>query len=271
MIQGNLYETNKAVIKDIITETPLIKTFKLELEEPLEFRTGQFIQLTVPGIGEGPFTPSSRPGKTKSIEVTIMKAGVATGVLHKMKTGETLAIRGPYGNGFPVDKLRDRELLIIGGGCGMAPLRTLLYEIMDNKDRYPRVIYLYGCKTAEDILYKNDHDSWAEQMEVHRTVDTADENWKDEVGVVTKLLKKIKFNKKKCVAVTVGPPIMMKFATIELEKMGISPDRIFLSLEKNMTCGFGKCRHCLVGKYYVCKDGPVFAFSEVKDIPEVWD
>ncbi|MFC2092143.1 FAD/NAD(P)-binding protein [Elusimicrobiota bacterium] len=271
MINKNPYDTIKAQIKEIITETPVIKTFKLELEEPIEFSTGQFVQLTVPGIGECPFTPSSRPGRTNNIDMTIMKVGVSTEALHNKEVGDTVAVRGPYGNGFPVEKLRNRELLIVGGGCGLAPLRTLLFEILDNKDKYPRVLFLYGCKTSADMLYKNSFGDWKKEMELYRTVDNADSDWEEEEGVVTKLFEKVKVDTSQCVAVTVGPPIMMKFATIELEKMGISPDRIYVSLEKNMTCGFGKCRHCIVGNYYVCKDGPVFTYEQVKDIPGVWD
>lgn len=271
MADKNPYDVIKAQIKEIITDAPTVKTFKLELEEPLEFATGQFIQLTVPGVGECPFTPSSKPGKGRNIDVTVMKVGTATEVLHNKKVGDMLAVRGPYGKGFPVDKLRNRELLIIGGGCGLAPLRTLIYEILDNKKHYPRVIFLYGCRTPEDILYKDSFGGWKNEMEMYRTVDNATPDWKEDEGVVTTLLEKVKFDKENCVAVTVGPPVMMKFAVMELEKLGISADRIFVSLEKNMTCGFGKCRHCIVGGYYVCKDGPVFLYRDVKDIPGVWD
>ncbi|MFH1415285.1 MAG: FAD/NAD(P)-binding protein [Elusimicrobiota bacterium] len=271
MTEKPLYEPIVAKITRVDTETPNIKTFALELEEPIDFATGQFIQLTVPGIGEAPFTPSSRPGKTKNIEITVMEVGVATKVLHSKKAGDMLAVRGPYGNGFPVEKLRNRELLIIGGGCGLAPLRTLIYEIIDNRNHYPRVVFLYGCRSSKDILYKGSFGRWDGDMETYRTVDEGDTDWKEDTGVVTKLLSKVKIDVKTCAVVAVGPPVMMKYATIELKKMGISDDRIYVSLEKNMTCGFGKCRHCMVGKYYVCKDGPVFAYSDVKDIPDVWD
>jgi NAD(P)H-flavin reductase len=271
MTDKSLYEPIKGVIREVVAETPSIKTFKLDLDEPIEFKTGQFVQFTVPGIGEGPFTPSSRPGKTKDIDMTIMNVGVATNALHQMGPGAEVAVRGPYGNGFPVEDLRNRELLIVGGGCGLAPLRTLIYEILDNKEHYPRVLFLYGCRTAEDILYKSSFSGWKENMEMHRTVDQSDDNWNESEGVVTKLLAGINVDTEKCIAVTVGPPIMMKFAAMELEKMGISADRIILSLEKNMTCGFGKCRHCLVGPYYVCKDGPVFTYEQVKGLADLWE
>ena len=260
-----------AKIIQVIPETPNIKTFVLELDREMEFDTGQFVQLTVPGLGECPFTPSSKPGRTKKMEITVMKAGVATGALHEKKIGQILYVRGPYGNGFPLDKLRDRELLIVGGGCGMAPLRSLLHEILSDRDRYPRVLMLYGCKTPQDLLYKENFPGWEEEFELHKSADEAPPSWEGHVGLVTELFKNIKVDTKKCVAVVVGPPVMMKFAAMELSKMGVSDDRIIVSLEKNMTCGFGKCRHCLVGPFYVCKDGPVFEYGQVKDLPDVWD
>lgn len=270
-MNNNPYKPVRAKIKDIVEETPTIKTFKLELDEPIEFATGQFIQLTVPGVGECPFTPSSKPGKTENIDVTVMKVGTATEVLHKKRKGEYLGVRGPYGNGFPVEELKNRELLIVGGGCGMAPLRSLLHEILGNKNEFPRVVFLYGCKTPEDVLYKDRFENWKKQFEIHRTVDKATSDWEENEGLVTTLFERIDVDEKKCAAVVLGPPIMMKFACMELEKKGISADRIIVSLEKNMTCGFGKCRHCLVGPYYVCKDGPVFKYSQVKGIPDLWD
>jgi NAD(P)H-flavin reductase len=271
MVQNNPYKPVKAEIKEVITETPTIKTFRLELEKPLEFATGQFVQLTFPGSGECPFTPSSKPGKGKNIDVTAMRVGTATEVLHTMEAGDMLGVRGPYGNGFPLDILRNKELLIVGGGCGMAPLRSLFLEILGDRKNYPRVVVLYGCRTPQEVLYKKTFGDWKSEMEVHRTVDTAAPEWEEGVGVVTTLFEKIAFDAKKCVAVVVGPPVMMKFATIELEKRGVSDDRIIVSLEKNMTCGFGKCRHCITGHYYVCKDGPVFLYRDVKNIPDLWE
>lgn len=267
----NPYEPVKAVIVEVITETPTIKTFKIKMEEPLKFTTGQFIQLTVPGIGECPFTPSSKPGNTNEIDVTVMKAGVATEVLHTMKKGDMVAVRGPYGKGFPLEKFKNRELVIIGGGCGIAPLRSLIFEILDDRNNYPRVILLYGCKTPGDVIYKESFGGWGSHFEMHRTVDSATGDWNEGEGVITTQFKNINIDIKTCAVVVVGPPVMMKFAAIELEKMGISDDRIYVSLEKNMTCGFGKCRHCLVGGYYVCKDGPVFAYKDIRNIQGVWD
>lgn len=267
----NPYSPLKAEIKEVIQETPNIKTFVLELEKEMEFATGQFVQLTVPGLGECPFTPSSKPGRTRNMEITVMKTGTATAALHEKKAGEILYVRGPYGNGFPVDKLRDREVLIVGGGCGMAPLRSLIHEILSDRNRYPRVLMLYGCKTPQDQLYKKNFAGWEDEFELHKSADEAPSSWDGHVGLVTELFENIDIDTKKCTAVVVGPPVMMKFATMELSKMGISDDRIIVSLEKNMTCGFGKCRHCLVGPYYVCKDGPVFEYAQVKGLPDVWD
>ncbi|MGM0441480.1 MAG: FAD/NAD(P)-binding protein [Elusimicrobiota bacterium] len=271
MIRENPYKPVKAEITKIIPETPNIKTFKLKLAEPLEFSTGQFIQLTVPGIGEAPFTPSSQPGKHKNIDVTVMKVGAATEKLHDKQVGEILGVRGPYGNGFPVDRLQNRELLIVGGGCGIAPLRSLIYEILGDRNKYPKVHLLYGCKSPRDVIYKDTYDDWSDEFIMHRTVDEPDESWEEDEGVVTTLFDKVDVDTDNCLAVVVGPPVMMKFGCMELEEMGITADRIIISLEKNMTCGFGKCRHCLVGPYYVCKDGPVFTYDTVKGLPGLWD
>ncbi len=268
---ANPYKIIKAKVAQVSDETPSIKTFSLELEEELGFSTGQFIQLTVPGIGEAPFTPSSKSGVSKKMDVTVMNVGVATGELHKKKKGALLAVRGPYGNGFPVEKLRDRELIIVGGGCGIAPLRSLIHEILSDRTRYPKVTLLYGCRSPQDIIYKESYDNWQQQFELHRTVDKAHSGWDENEGVVTDLFERIDVDTKTCAAVVVGPPVMMKFSVKGLEEMGISGDRIYVSLEKNMTCGFGKCRHCMVGPYYVCKDGPVFEYSRVKGVPGVWD
>ncbi len=271
MKNKNPYAPVKAKITKVINETPNIKTFKLNLEEPFKFSAGQFIQLTVPGIGEAPFTPSSEPGAHKNIDVTVMNVGTATEELHNKKIGDMLGVRGPYGNGFPVNSFQNKELLIVGGGCGIAPLRSLIYEILKDRNKYPKVHLLYGCKSPKDVIYKDTHNDWADEFIMHRTVDEPDETWKEDEGVVTTLFDKVDVDTENCLAVVVGPPVMMKFGAMELEEMGISGDRIIISLEKNMTCGFGKCRHCLVGPYYVCKDGPVFNYSEVKGLLGLWD
>lgn len=273
MLNGkNIYKPLRAKLTEVIEESPLIKTFVLIPEEKFSFNTGQFIELAVDGIGEAPFTPSSSPLISDRMEVTVMKTGYVTEYMHNLKPGAYMGIRGPYGRGYPVEKFLGKEVLILGGGCGLAPIRSLLYALENVKDNLQRVILCYGSKTPADCIYKplfNRLNS-IEKFEALRSVDKSDESWDGPVGVVTNLLSKIRINVKQSVAVVCGPPVMMKFGTIRLLEMGYSDDQIYLSMEKNMSCGLGKCGHCMMGKYFVCKDGPVFTYGEIKDQPEIW-
>ena len=269
----NPYLSVKAKISEVIEETSNIKTFVLNPEEEIPFVTGQFVEITVPSVGEAPFTPSSSPYDKSRIDVTVMNAGEVTSRLHQMKAGETVGIRGPYGKGYPLDKMYGREVLILGGGVGMAPLRSFLLSLLKESDKFKRIILCYGAKTPQDIVYKKEFNDWIKDknLEVHRSVDKADERWKETEGVVTVLLDKVKVDLKNSVAVVCGPPIMMKFGTFKLLELKHKPENIYLSMEKNMSCGIGKCGHCALGRFFVCKDGPVFAYDAIKDIPEIWD
>lgn len=268
----NIYKPIRAKLTEVIDESPLIKTFVLIPEEEFSFKTGQFIELSVDGIGEAPFTPSSSPLVTEKLEVTVMKTGYVTELMHKMKPGEFMGIRGPYGRGYPVERFYGKEVLILGGGCGLAPIRSLLYTLESINDKLEKVILCYGSKTPSDCIYKPlfTRLNKIEKFEAHRTVDKPDEEWNESVGVVTSLLNMIKINIEKSVAVVCGPPVMMKFGTIRLLEMGYSDDQIYLSMEKNMSCGLGKCGHCMMGEFFVCKDGPVFTYDEIKHNPEIW-
>jgi len=268
----NIYKPIEAVIEKVITETPNIKTFVLKPKESFSFATGQFIELTVPGAGEAPFTPSSSPYETKRIEVTIMNVGRITAKLHSMKAGEVVGIRGPYGKGYPVKSFYGKEVLILGGGVGMAPLRSFLLTLLKDSDRFENIFLCYGSKTPQDVVYKDSFPKWKRfrKLQILRSVDKADNSWKETEGLVTVLLDKVKVNKKNSVAIVCGPPVMMKFGTFKLLEIGYKPEQIYLSMERNMSCGLGKCGHCGLGKYYTCKDGPVFTYDQIQDIPEVW-
>jgi NAD(P)H-flavin reductase len=269
----NIYKPIKAKLLKIITESPTIKTFVMEPEQDFSFKTGEFIELTVDGIGEAPFTPSSSPLETKQIEVTVMKTGYVTEYMHHMKAGETLGIRGPFGRGYPIEEFFDKEVLILGGGCGFAPIRSLLYSLVAISARLRKVTLCYGSKTPDECIYKHYVDQLRNipKFEVLRTVDVPDETWTESVGVATVLLDKVKVDIKNSIAVCCGPPIMMKFGTIRLLELGYKDDQIYLSMEKNMSCGLGKCGHCMMGKYFVCKDGPVFTYKELKNTPSIWE
>ncbi|MFH1269943.1 MAG: FAD/NAD(P)-binding protein [Candidatus Omnitrophota bacterium] len=269
----NIYKPQEAILEDIITESPTIKTFVLRPKESLEFRTGQFIELTLPGIGEAPFTPSSDPNIKDKIDVTIMKAGKVTSVLHSSSKNISLGMRGPYGKGYPMDKFEGKDILIVGGGVGLAPLRSLLFTLFAEIDKYNKVVLRYGARTADDIIYKEAIPKWAKKKKVDlvTTVDVGSPNWKGNVGLVTTILKDLPVDMKKTVSIVCGPPIMMKFVTLKLLDLGFKPKDIYLSMEKNMSCGLGKCGHCRIGSYYVCKDGPVFTYEQLKDTHDIWD
>jgi len=266
----NPYKPIKAKITEIVDETPNIKTFTIIPEKGFEFKTGQFVEFTVSEIGEAPFTPSSSPFVKEKMDITIMKAGRVTEAIHSLKKGEIIGIRGPLGKGYPINEFFGKEVLILGGGVGMAPLRSLLLTLIAQKDKFKRLLLLYGAKTSQDIIYKNQFKAWKKEgVEIHRSVDKGDKTWKERVGVVTVLLDDVKLNNE--IVIICGPPIMMKFGTLSVLKRGYKPENIYLSMEKNMSCGIGKCGHCALGPYFVCKDGPVFKYSQIKDIEGIWD
>lgn len=269
----NIYRPFEAVVEDVIAETSNIKTLVLKPGEPFEFRTGQFIELTIPGIGEAPFTPSSDPAVKERFELTVMKAGRITELIHNLLKGASVGVRGPYGKGYPLEEFFGKDILVVGGGVGLAPLRSLLLSLFGNMDKYRKVILRYGCRSPRDMVYRDALGQWAKKknVDVKVTVDTGDADYKGHVGVVTTILDNLALNIKKAVAVVCGPPIMMKFATLKLLDIGFSPEDIYLSMEKNMSCGLGKCGHCRIGRYYACKDGPVFTYASLQGIPEIWD
>jgi NAD(P)H-flavin reductase len=265
-----------ATIEDVADETSNIKTFTLRPEEPLAFEAGQFVELTVPGIGEAPFTPSSSPAVKDRLEITIMRVGRVTEQLHAMESGATVAIRGPLGQPYPLDRFRGKEVLIVGGGVGLAPLRALLFALFEEMDAYKKIVLRYGARSPGDLVYRDAvSDGWGkgDALDLMLTVDEGDKSWKGHEGVVTTILEKgkLKANAKQGVAVVCGPPIMMKFTTLKLLDLGYTPDRIYLSMEKNMSCGVGKCGHCRIGPHYACKDGPVFTYEQVQNEARIWD
>ena len=270
----NPYAYTEAVILNIVEETPNIKTFTVKPREAIPFKAGQFMDLTVIGKGEAPFTPSSNHNVKETLDFTIMKAGRITGALHRMKIGDAIGVRGPYGLGYPLDRFRSKEIFIVGGGVGLAPLRALLYALFNDANGYKKIILKYGARTSKDIVYKREMESWkkkAKHVHVDVTVDIGDETWKGNVGLVTAILKKQSLDMDNAVSIVCGPPIMMKFVIFKLLGLGFKDANIHLSMEKNMSCGIGKCGHCRIGPFYACKDGPVFTYDKVKHLPHIWD
>ena len=272
-MKKNIYQPLKAVIEEVIEETPTIKTFRLKPEGGFKFSTGQFIEMTVPGVGEAPFTPSSDPGISERLDLTIMNVGEVTSKLHSMRPGEVVGIRGPYGKGYPLDKFKGKDILIVGGGVGLAPLRSLLFSLFSTIDNYRKVVLRYGSRSPKDIVYKTLIPEWSkkDKVDILVSVDIGDPSWQGNVGLVTTILGDSPVDFTNTVGIVCGPPIMMKFVTLKLLDLGIKPADIYLSMEKSMSCGLGKCGHCRVGKYYACKDGPVFTYEQLKDIHDIWD
>jgi len=271
---GNLYQPINSEIVDIIDESPTIKSFVVVPEKEFKFETGQFVELTLPGEGEAPFTPSSSPADTKKMEITIMKAGRVTALLHQCRKGQKVGIRGPYGNGYPLDDYVGKQVYIVGGGVGLAPIRSLFLTLVDRIKDFNSVVCRFGARTLDDFIYKNTLFGRWQQLEgidIKLTVDQADGQWKGNVGVVTTILEPNDVDIANAVAIVCGPPIMMKFVTLKLLEFGFAAKDIYLSMEKNMSCGVGKCGHCMIGKYYVCKDGPVFTYEQIRDYPNIWD
>jgi NAD(P)H-flavin reductase len=268
----NPYRPVKARVEAVITETPTIKTFVFRPEEPLSFAAGQFMLVTIPGVGECAFTPSSDPAVLGTIEFTVMKAGSVTGKLHEIKEGEAVGLRGPYGKPYPIKDYYGKEVYVIGGGVGLAPLRALLFALNHEIANLKKIEVRFGARSVKDISYRSAIEDWKtrERTNIVISLDAPDPLWSGNVGLVTTILKNGDVDPKNAVAVVCGPPIMMKFVNLRLAEMGFAPRDIYLSMEKNMSCGIGRCFHCNLGKYFVCKDGPVFTWEQIKDIPDPW-
>lgn len=276
MNQSNIYQPLKCQVEKVIEETPAIKTLVLVPEKSFSFQAGQFAFLTVPGVGEAPFTPSSSPSRVEKVEFTVMKTGLVTGAIHQLKPGDLVGLRGPYGKPYPLEKFAGKEVLLVGGGVGLAPLRSLFYALMENVFQYRKIIFCCGAKTPEDYLYKDEiFSQWQSlcqkyPLQFRLTVDRKTDDWKYQEGVVTCTLEKLPLDISISVAVVCGPPIMMKFATVKLLQEGYREENIYLSMERKMYCGVGHCRHCLIGSHFVCQDGPVFTYSKIKNEPDAW-
>ena len=260
------------VVTDIRVDTPDVKTFRvvgLDGKKVFEHIPGQCAMLSVPGVGEGMFSITSSPTNEEFMEFSIKKCGCLTSWLHMMDVGQQITIRGPYGNGFPVESaLKGKDLLFIAGGIGLAPLRSVINYVLDNRADYGTVDILYGSRSADDLVQlKEIQEVWmkAEGVNVYLTIDREQEGWDGHVGFVPSYLKEIGFDTNKT-ALVCGPPIMIKFVLAGLEELGFSREQVYTTLELRMKCGIGKCGRCNIGSKYVCKDGPVFRCDEVDEL-----
>lgn len=268
----NEYLPTKATIEKIIDETPDAKTFILRPQDKtrstLKYKPGQFMILSLPGCGEAPFTFASCPSKDGRLQISVRRVGLLTDTLHKLKEKDVVGIRGPYGNTFPLNSIKNKDLLFIAGGCGIAPLRSLIQYVFKNRKNYGKVEIIYGCRTPKDGFYKAEIESWENNRDtkIHLTVDEPDSSWSGACGVVCTLFPEIKLNPKTAMAFLCGPGVMIKFAILDLLKLGFKENNIHASLERYMKCGIGKCGHCYAKGKYVCTDGPNFSYAEMKKL-----
>ena len=258
-------------IERILKETGDTFTFELEPANSvggIAFSAGQFNMLYVFGIGEVPISISGDPDKSGRMVHTIRAVGAVTKVMRTLKRGSVIGLRGPYGKGWPLEESRGNDIIIIGGGIGLAPLRPALYRLISEREKYGRISLLYGTRTPADILFHNELERWRGRLDldVEVTVDRASTSWRGHVGVVTTLIPKASFDPLQTTAFICGPEIMMRFTVLELERRGIPSENIYLSLERSMKCGVGLCGHCQLGPCFICKDGPVFSYSKIKNI-----
>ncbi|MGB9699458.1 MAG: FAD/NAD(P)-binding protein [Thermodesulfobacteriota bacterium] len=252
--------------------TKMEKLFEIRLlhGQDLGHQPGQFVEVSLLGIGEAPISISSSPTKKGSFELAVRAVGNVTNALHKLAKGALIGIRGPFGKGFPVEEMKGKDLLFVAGGIGLVPLRSLINYVLDKRSDFGRVLILFGAKTPAEQLFLDELALWRTRadLEYWETVDRADGKWKGNVGVITTLFPKININPEKTIAVIVGPPVMYRFAILEAQVKGIPDEQIIVSLERRMKCGVGKCGHCQINHLYVCQDGPVFKYAQIKDIKE---
>jgi NAD(P)H-flavin reductase len=276
-MNDNIYKPYLMEIENIVEETPDVRTFRLRFKNPDEaekfsFRAGQFGEYSVFGEGESTFCVASSPTRKGYIECTFRKTGRVTNALANLETGDTLGFRGPYGNTFPIEEWEGKNLLYIAGGIALPPMRCVIWNTIDLRDKYKDITIVYGARTVADLVYKQELKEWEERPDIRliTTVDPGGQtpDWKGETGFVPMVLEKISPSSLNTVAILCGPPVMIKFTLPVLKKLGFQDKDIYTTLENRMKCGFGKCGRCNVGKVFVCKDGPVFNYEQILTLPE---
>jgi NAD(P)H-flavin reductase len=272
---ADLFLPRLARITDARDETRDTKTFALRFrddaeQESFRFRPGQFMQLSVFGHGEAPFCLASSPARSDCFETTVRRVGRLTNALHQLGPGDEVGLRGPFGNGFDVPAAYGKDLLFVGGGIGLPPLRGLIRTVLEQRERFGSLSILYGARTPDDLVYKDELRRWAGRgdVDVRVTVDSAPAGWHGHVGVVPTLFEKLKLYPAETVAFVCGPPVMIHVVIQALLRRGFAEHAIVSTLERMMQCGVGKCNHCAVGARYVCRDGPVFSYREMQELVE---
>ena len=274
---NNIYKPELVEIKDIIDETPDIKTFKLQFKNPelqnsFKFKAGQFAEYSVFGEGECTFCIASSPTRLDFLECSFKLAGKVTSAMSKLNVGDTIGLRGPYGNSFPLDQMKGKNIVFIAGGIGLAPVRCIIWNVLDLRDQFKDITIICGARTVADLVYKNEIEDWKSMSGIKTivTVDPGGEtpDWKGEIGFVPTIVEKVSPSGTDTVAILCGPPLMIRYTFPIMEKLGFKEENIITTLENRMKCGLGKCGRCNIGSVYVCKDGPVFSYKELKTLPQ---
>lgn len=271
-IDGSPYLPKWAEISRIEKLTESEKLFQLRLSngKPLGHQPGQFVEVSVMGIGEAPISISSPPINDNSFELAVRKVGNLTNAMHRLGVGDKLGIRGPFGTNFPTEEAKGKDVLFVAGGIGLVPLRSFIKFVLEHRKDYGEVTILFGARNPSEQLFLTELEEWRGRKDIRylETVDRADATWKGNVGVITTLFSKVHVEPSKTICVVVGPPVMYRFVIMEAKAKGIPDTQIFLSLERRMKCGLGKCGHCQINKIYVCQDGPVLRYSDIFDLEE---
>ncbi len=273
LAQGSIYIPSQAKILKIQKLTEMERLFDIQFLDGrhLGQAPGQFVQISVLGIGECPISICSSPTRPEMFQLCIRRAGNVTNYLHTLEAGQTVGIRGPLGHGFDVSELHGRDILIVAGGLGLAPVRSLIQYVLDERPRFGQFHLLYGAREPKELLFRDEMPDWRDNPDInfHVTVDRPDEQWRGKSGVVTTLFRELpKLNPTETMVVIVGPPVMFKFVVLEVLARRIPQHNIYCSLERRMKCGIGKCGHCQANNVYVCMEGPVFKYGQLKAMRE---
>lgn len=257
-------------IKEEVSGARPIKTFRTQFvnENDFIFRCGQCAMLSVFGRGESMISISSSPLVKDYLQFSILKMGRVTSALHEMEEGDIIGIRGPYGNGFPIEDWKGKNLIFIGGGIGLAPIWSVLQTTFGQKEEYGDLMLIYGARTSNDLVFKEELQEIKKKMTVHLSIDVEEPEWEEFVGFVPQNVTDKKPSPKNAITVTCGPPIMIKFVIKALKDLGFKNEQIYTTVENKMKCGIGKCGRCNIGLHYVCKDGPVYSWAELKNLPQ---
>ncbi len=268
----DLYLPVMAEITDVRSMTPLEKLFEIRLPGGAELghRPGQFVEVSLFGVGEAPISVSSSPTKKGAFELGIRKVGMLTEMIHRMQPGERIGIRGPFGSGFDMSKFKGKDVLVVAGGIGLVPLRSLINYVLDNRGDFGRLIICYGSKCDTDLLFEQERRRWESdpRVEFHLTVDRGSPGWQGRTGVITTLIPGLDLDLPNTLACVCGPPVMYRFVLLALKSKRLPEENIYMSLERRMKCGVGKCGHCQINGSYVCQDGPVYHYPDIKALRE---